>query len=91
MIRKLSKKRAAQNRGYLKLREQYLIENPFCKVMTEGCTGRATTIHHKKGRIGKLLTDTNYFLGCCMNCHEAIERNPIWAKEKGYSLSRLSK
>ena len=61
----------------------------FCQV--KGCKGLATEVHHKKGRIGKLLTDIRYFLGVCRECHNKIELNPTWAKENGYSLNRLDK
>lgn len=89
-IKKVSDKRASQNRQYLKLRKEYLKANPLCAAMEVECTRKATTIHHRKGRIGNLLTDTKYFLPVCMNCHNKIEVNPVWAKSKGYSLSRLS-
>ena len=59
--------------------------------MVKGCKGLATEVHHKKGRIGKLLTEISYFLGVCRECHSKIELEPIWAKENGYSLNRLDK
>jgi predicted HNH restriction endonuclease len=41
-------------------------------------------VHHKAGRVGKLLTDPTHFLSICRNCHaylhdrmsraEAVER-----------------
>lgn len=98
-IRRRSKKRAKQEREYKEVRDMFLLDNPICvphgdispiDIYTFGEI-EATTVHHKKGRIGSLLTDSRYFLACCMECHEFIERNPRWAKEHGYSLSRLSK
>lgn len=88
-IRPRSKKRAAQEREYSKLRVQFLIKNQWCQV--EGCYRLSSQCHHKKGRIGDLLTDERYFLAVCSYHHQAIELDPQWAKEKGYSLSRLSK
>ena len=85
-IKPYSTKRGKQVREYKKIRIQYLRNNPLCEV----CGGLATTIHHKKGRIGELLTNTKYFLPACMRCHDKIEINPEWAREKGYSLNRLS-
>jgi len=85
-MRKLSVKRAKQNREYLDLRKAYFYNNPLCEV--KFCDNLATEIHHKKGRIGKLLTDTSNFLAVCRQCHQKIELNPIWAKEQGYSKSR---
>ena len=85
-IKPRSNKRAAEEREYLRRREKYLTLHPECEV----CGGVATTIHHKKGREGKLLINVMYFLGCCMPCHNKIELNPIWAKEQGYSINRLT-
>lgn len=88
-MRRLSVKRAAQNRKYLKLRKQFLEDNPICQAGLEGCTIQATTIHHSRGRIQDRLTDVKDFLGCCMNCHGIIENEPIMAKQNGFSKSRL--
>jgi hypothetical protein len=81
-----TKKRAKQEREYLKKREKYLQNKPSCEI----CLQPATTIHHPAGRIGELLTDDTLFIGLCMTCHERVEQNPIWAKEQGYSLPRNS-
>lgn len=86
-IRKLSKKRAKQNREYEKVREEYLYVHPFCEVCG---WGENLQIHHKKGRTGELLTDKKYFLAVCHTCHQKIELFPEWAKENGFSLSRLA-
>lgn len=86
-IKQVSVKRSQENRLYTAKRALYLAENikcECCKVMP------STEIHHKKGRIGNLLTDTRYFLAVCRQCHTKIELNPEWAKENNYSLSRLS-
>lgn len=89
MIRKVSIKRAAQNKEYSKLRLNYFKNHPICEV---GLCGRyATDIHHIAGRIGNNLTDITNFLAVCRQHHCQIEENPIWAKEKGYSKSRLAK
>lgn len=88
-MRKFSKKRAAQNREYLKVRYAYLMTSDHCAARVTGCTLTATQIHHKRGRIGELLCDTSYFLPVCMNCHEWIEKHPQLAKELGFSESRL--
>lgn len=90
MIKRRSKKRAAQNRKYLKLRAKFLEENELCQAGLEGCTIMATTIHHRRGRIQDRLTDVKDFLGCCFSCHELIEHSPEMAKEKGFSKSRLT-
>jgi len=88
-IKKVSDKRKVENKEYLDLRNGYFYNNPLCEV--KFCNNLATEIHHKKGRIGKLLTDIRYFLAVCRECHNKIELNPILAKENGYSLNRLDK
>lgn len=90
-IRPRSKKRAAQERDYKFHRDKYLEDHPICEAGTDGCTYYAWQIHHKKGRIGNLLTDTTFFMAVCGICHEWIERNPEHAKQKGWSISRLAK
>ena len=89
-IKKMSDKRKAENTIYRQKRNAYLKLFPICQVKTHDCTYKATTIHHRAGRIGELLTDETNFLAVCMDCHTAIELNPDWAKRKGYSISRLS-
>lgn len=89
-----SKKRAKEERDYSTVRKEYLEEHPICEVcIRENNPYKypATEIHHKKGRIGPLLTDSRYFLAVCRDHHEFIENNPKWAKLKGYSINRLTK
>lgn len=86
-IKKVSNKRKVDNKKYLKVRKVFLESLIYCQV--KGCKKLATEVHHQKGRIGKLLTDTNYFVGVCRECHSKIELEPTWAKENGYSLNRL--
>lgn len=82
-----SKKRIAQEKIYSQLRKAFLNkeENKICPITNE----ITTTIHHKKGRIGDLLIDTRYWIALSMDGHAFVEQNPEWAKENGYSLSRL--
>jgi len=86
-LRSVSIRREHENKLESQARKEHLKENPYCAI----CAGKATTIHHKKGRIGSLLYDRRWFLSTCLGCHTIIERNPEWAKEKGYSLDRLCK
>lgn len=59
-------------------------------------------IHHKKGRSINsyadqwakendipLFIDPRFFLAVTREAHQRIETHPKWAKENGYSLSRL--
>jgi len=51
--------------------------------------GIATEVHHMKGREGVMLLDTKYWLAVSREGHVKIELNPEWAKEMGFSVSRL--
>ena len=84
-IKVYNSKRSRQVTAYKKVRYDFLMANPICEV----CGGMATEIHHVKGRMGELLINPDYFLAVCRKCHDNIESNPTWAKENGYSLSRL--
>lgn len=84
----VSKKRAGENAEYLKLKAQFLKDNPRCAVYP---TKASTDVHHRRGRIGALLTDTRYFLAVSMAGHRWIEEHPQEAYEKGWSLQRFEK
>lgn len=86
-IKPVSEKRKAENLVYSELRRVFLNrpENKVCPI-----TGQPTTdVHHRKGRIGKLLLDTKYWLAVSREGHQKIEENPEWAYAMGYSLKRL--
>lgn len=85
----ISSKRQEQNVIYRKLKAEFMAlpENKICPV-----TGKPTVdLHHKKGRSGSLFLDPKYWLAVSREGHQKIEENPMWAKEMGYSLDRLSK
>src|SRR5690606_41976677 len=88
-IQAVSEKRKSQNKDYTNVRNQFLIEHPRCQV--RGCNKVSEEIHHRRGRTGDLLTDPKFFLAVCRDHHMEIEQDPVWAKEQGYSLSRLKK
>lgn len=88
-IKKISKAQGKKNYQYGKKRKEYLAEHPMCEIRVEGCTGKATEIHHTKGRVGKNMTDETTFKSTCPNCHRWTEVNPKQAKEIGASQSRL--
>jgi hypothetical protein len=82
-----SVKRMAEERLFAKKKKEYLTAHIRCEV--KGCNRVSEDIHHKKGRIGKLLYDERFFLAVCRVHHTEIETNPDAAKQNGYSLSRL--
>jgi hypothetical protein len=81
-IRKVGAKMEIYLKEYKAVRTDFLKTYPLCKANLKDCTKLSTQIHHKKGRIGELLTDKTYFLPVCHNCHHEIEMNPTMAKEK---------
>lgn len=86
-IKAKSAKRVDEENIYKKEHKKYLIAYPYCEVRE--CKLSSNQIHHKKGRIGSLLYNPEYFLAVCSDCHSKIELNPVWAKENGYSIDRL--
>lgn len=78
-IRKLSKKRAAQNRIYLKMAKEF-IKDKYCPVTLQP----ATEVHHINGRIGALLTDERNFLAVSVEGHRWIHENVNKARKKGW-------
>jgi len=85
----ISSKRMVLNAEYKMARQEYLSEYVICEV--KDCMHPSEQVHHKKGRIGSLLTDKRFFLGVCAYCHVEIEKKPAWSKKMGYSLSRTEK
>lgn len=84
-IKPIADKRLERLKEYRIKRDKYLKDNPKCEV--KGCSNDTTNLHHKKGRIGELLSDERYFMACCSTCHpKRIHENPKWARENGYLL-----
>ena len=81
-------KRARQEREYAKLRGTYLYEHPHCQAKLKDCTIFATEIHHKAGRIGELLTNTEHFCPICRNCHDYVTNrmSAAEARERGLKV-----
>ena len=81
-------KRARQEREYAKLRVGYLERHCLCQAKLSVCTGYATEIHHKAGRIGELLTNTEHFCPICRNCHDYVTNrmSAAEARERGLKV-----
>lgn len=66
-------------------RKKFLKDNPVCPVMTlMGRTVRTKEIHHKRGRLGPLLTDTRHWLAVSKLGHRLIHASPEWARRNGF-------
>ena len=87
-ISKVSSKQLERLAKYRKIRNEFMA-NKNCEAKLQGCTIKATDLHHAKGKIGDLLTDSRYFRALCRNCHNYIETHPNFAKENNYSLNRI--
>lgn len=90
-ISPVSKKRQGEMDTYGKLRDAFLYIKINCEAKLVGCTGKATDVHHKAGRVGENYLKIGTWLAVCRNCHSWIEQNPLEAKELGLSDSRLNK
>lgn len=79
----VSKKRSKQLKVYSSLRKAYIKEHPRC----ENCNAAfSSDIHHKKGRLGETLNDTEFWIAVCRACHNHIHRYPQLARDKGLIL-----
>ncbi len=90
-INPFSKKRSKMSKEYQVVRIEYLLDNPMCEARVNCLGNKSTQIHHLEGKIGDLLTDKENFLATCAMCHQWLERNPVMAKDLGFSRNRLSK
>ncbi len=82
-IKKLSDKRANENKEYLTLRKVFLESHPICQINQDG---KAVDVHHTysgKDR-AKHFLDVKTWLAVCRDCHNWIHNNPIDARELGY-------
>lgn len=87
-INKISKTLKDKIPKYKDLREEFIAKHPLCQANICGCTKASTEIHHKKGRIGKLLLYVKYWLAVCSHCHTYITENSKWAIENNFSIKR---
>ena len=89
-IRPVSKKRQGEMDEYSKKRLAFLALHNNCQAKLVGCTGKATDIHHSKGRVGDNYLNISTWFALCRVCHSYLETNPLKAKELGFSESRLN-
>lgn len=86
-IKSVSDKKLVELKEYRVVRDEYLATNKVCEHPE--CSNPSEDLHHAKGRVGILLTDTRYFKALCRKCHRWVEENPTDAKSMGLSFSRL--
>jgi len=81
-LNRVSPKRRKQLADYTKLRREFLETHMRC--MVGDCTNLAEEIHHMGYRNGARLNDVSKFLATCKQHHNAIHRNPAWARSHGF-------
>lgn len=74
-MRFATKKRAKDNKAYTIQRRIYLSHHPKCWW----CSAPATDIHHKLGRVGKMLNDETHWAALCRGCHDKAHKDRVWA------------
>lgn len=89
MIRKVSAKKASLNAKYKRIRDSWIVDHTVCMARLKGCQYHATDVHHKAGKVGDLLTDTDHWLPVCRKCHTWITEHSREAIELGLSERRV--
>lgn len=97
-IKKKSEKLTINSKLYTEQRKVYLSLPENKKCFVEGCTKKADTIEHTKGRQGfaddhareeniPLLLDERFWKPCCLQHNLEFESNPELSKK--YQLSKI--
>lgn len=86
LIRNASEKREILNNIYGILCRELKPQHLSCQGNLEGCTHRATQIHHKKGRRNYLLIMSKHFCYLCKNCHDFCTVHSFVAMKIGLSM-----
>lgn len=92
-LRQVSSRRQRELQEYLERRISFLKlpQNQWCPVHISGVMGtrrlvRAVEVHHKAGRVGKLLNDERWWLAVSRAGHTFIHANPNLARERGWII-----
>lgn len=86
-LHRKSSKQRERDAKYLPIRDDYLAKHPLCEVCLKERANppkRATEVHHKRGRMGKLLFDQRYFMAVCREDHVWIDANRAESRRRGY-------
>lgn len=89
-IRQVSAFQSVLNEIYKIIHLEYMAKNTRCLAKLDGCTHKATQLHHKFKRTGYYLVMDQFFLPICSNCHHIVTEDSDFAIEIGLSISRLS-
>jgi hypothetical protein len=80
-IRKVSEKRKELNKQYGKVRDAFMEEHPACQF--PGCKDASVDLHHKRGRLGKLLIDPDHMMALCRHHHDWAHLNVAESRKMG--------
>lgn len=90
VIAKKSAKRKTEDKEYKKIVKEMMAESDRCELSTPVCIIKAQGLHHMKKR-GKNLLNKEFLKRACNPCNLFLEENPLYAIEKGLSLSKFTK
>ena len=85
-IAPVSKAKQETLKTYSAFRAAHLAACPKCvgcRVIFKRDSRPATDIHHSRGRLGTLLTDTRWWFALCRECHDWVGANPDAARVYG--------
>ena len=85
----ISKKRRDQLKVYSRKKRAFLKRHKVCQAEIPGvCKKVVDDIHHSRGRIGELLNLEEFWIPVCRRCHDWINGNPDFARERGLICER---
>lgn len=89
-LKKIARSRRKKLASYFVVKAEWLRrpENELCAICRARreageaiLQGKATEVHHVRGRIGRLLCDTRFFIASCRGCRDWPHENPVRARE----------
>lgn len=86
-IKKVSEKRAREQKIYSAERIKFLTENELCAAKLPGCMIKSSQVHHPRGR-GKWYLVITEWVPICDPCHKQITEYSNLAIELGLSERR---
>ena len=90
-IPKESKKMTSVKAELKKLYTIFLSKRTRCEIKSPECTGKATVIHHVKGRGKDNLMNESTWMASCVRCNGWVEENHAEAVKMGAKQSRHKK
>lgn len=85
-IAKVSARQKERLKEYAKVKRKFLRDNPTC--MAPDCERPADSLHHKRGRAQRLLTDQRFFAALCKHHHDLVHQRMDWARSVGLLCQR---